>query len=321
MRQVRRLIFSVRYAHSSRSWPSRHSLAPYASSTAIRITEMGECTPASGRTPGMRRPVRTMTRPSICLRRIPFGLPTSPEPSGAIVAALMPKPSCLRAAAASRTHWFRVLRRSSSERSKSRILTSRPSTPGSSRRSASRRSSSPVWSPCSTAIVVAGIDRIIWPGPRWTGPWELPQDRAHVSDVAAGGDEISSRVGDDVAFEHPQTTVRSDVEHLPPRNDGDERSIRGHVDSAGAAGVEYQALAASGDGNEGSSVHLDPAAAAFGGVGLEILLGVDMKQDRADRISTEVAGQGSHVQRRPVWVRLDGSRTYPEKRRKDRENG
>ena len=92
MRQVRRLIFSVRKAHSSRSWPSRHSLAPYASSTAIRITEMGAWTPASGRTPGMRRPVRTITRPSTCLRRMAFGLPTSPAPSGVIVAALRPKP-------------------------------------------------------------------------------------------------------------------------------------------------------------------------------------------------------------------------------------
>src|SRR5260370_42230326 len=59
---------------------------------------------------------------------------------------------------------LRVLLRSSSERSKSRFSIVRPFTPGSSRRRASWSSSSPVWSPCSTAMVGAAIDRIIWPG-------------------------------------------------------------------------------------------------------------------------------------------------------------
>jgi len=36
----------------------------------MRITEIGAWTPASGRTPGIRRPVRTITRPSTCFRRI-----------------------------------------------------------------------------------------------------------------------------------------------------------------------------------------------------------------------------------------------------------
>src|SRR5690348_1719283 len=118
---------------------------------------MGACTPASGRTPGMRRPVRTMTRPSICLRRIALGLPTSPEPSGVTVAALIPKPSSRRAAEASITDWLRVRRRSSSERSKFLVSTLNPSTPGSRSRSASLSSSSPVWSPCRTAIVATRL--------------------------------------------------------------------------------------------------------------------------------------------------------------------
>ncbi len=40
--------------------------------------------------PGIRRPVRTMTFPSIARRRIAFGEPTSPLVSGVIVAALSP---------------------------------------------------------------------------------------------------------------------------------------------------------------------------------------------------------------------------------------
>src|SRR5450759_153579 len=119
---------------------------------------MGAWTPASGRTPGIRRPVRTITRPSISLRRMAFGLPTSPLPSGVMVAALIPNPSSRSASAASMTPSLRVLRRSSRERSKLRFSISSPITPGSSKRSASRRSSSPVWSPCSTAMVCGDID-------------------------------------------------------------------------------------------------------------------------------------------------------------------
>jgi len=43
----------------------------------------------------MRRPVRTMTFPPISSRRIRFGEPMSPTPSGVIVAALSPYPSRL----------------------------------------------------------------------------------------------------------------------------------------------------------------------------------------------------------------------------------
>ena len=52
---------SVRNATSSAPSPSRHSFAPYASPTAMRTTEIGACTPPCGITPGIRRPVRTMT--------------------------------------------------------------------------------------------------------------------------------------------------------------------------------------------------------------------------------------------------------------------
>ena len=48
--------------------------------------------PPSGVTPGMRRPVRTITLPSIPSRISRFGLPTSSAPSGVIVAALIPRP-------------------------------------------------------------------------------------------------------------------------------------------------------------------------------------------------------------------------------------
>src|SRR5438445_4546100 len=114
---------------------------------------MRACTPASGRTPGIRRPVRTITRPSICLRRIAFGLPTSPAPSGVMVAAFRPYPCSRSAVAASRTTWFRVSRRRSSERSKSSRSTLKPMTSASSSRTASSSSSSPVWSPCRTTTV------------------------------------------------------------------------------------------------------------------------------------------------------------------------
>ncbi len=49
--------------------------------------------PAIGLTPGRRRPVRTITFPSTASRRIRFGEPTSPRPSGVIVAAFRPKPA------------------------------------------------------------------------------------------------------------------------------------------------------------------------------------------------------------------------------------
>ena len=60
--------------------------------------------------PGMRRPVRTMTLPSISRRRIALGEPTSPLPSGVIVAALRPSPCALHRAPrprARRRFWLR----------------------------------------------------------------------------------------------------------------------------------------------------------------------------------------------------------------------
>ena len=128
--QIRRSIRSVRNATSSSPSPSRHSFAPYASPTAMRTTEIGACTPPSGTTPGMRRPVRTITLPPISSRRIRFGEPTSPAPSGVTVAAFSPKPCSRTAAAASWTTPLLVARRPSSERSKRTKPSSTPITSG-----------------------------------------------------------------------------------------------------------------------------------------------------------------------------------------------
>ena len=156
--QMRRSIRSVRSATSSSPTPSRHSFAPYASPTAMRTTEMGAWTPPSGTTPGMRRPVRTITFPPISSRRIRFGEPTSPAPSGVTVAAFSPKPCSRIAAAASYTTPFWVARRPSSERSKRTKPSSTPMTSGWRVRNASSSSSCPVWSPSRTTIVcTAGI--------------------------------------------------------------------------------------------------------------------------------------------------------------------
>ena len=87
----------------------RHSFAPYASPTAIRTTEIGEWTPPTGSTPGIRRPVRTITLPPISSRRMRFGEPTSSRPSGVIVAALRPSPWAAIARAASCTTAFEGL--------------------------------------------------------------------------------------------------------------------------------------------------------------------------------------------------------------------
>ena len=67
----------------------------------MRTTEIGWWTPATGVTPGIRRPVRMMTLPSTSSRRIRLGEPTSSLPSGVTVAALMPKPAARIASAAS----------------------------------------------------------------------------------------------------------------------------------------------------------------------------------------------------------------------------
>ena len=70
--------------------------------------EIGACAPPSGMTPGIRRPVRTITRPPTSSRRIRFGDPTSSAPSGVTVAAFRPSPCNLIAVAASNTTWFCV---------------------------------------------------------------------------------------------------------------------------------------------------------------------------------------------------------------------
>src|SRR5919108_1286080 len=163
-RQIRRSIRSVRKAASSSPSPSRHSFAPYASPTAIRTTEMGACTPPSGGTPGIRRPVRTITRPPISSRRMRFGEPTSSAPSGVIVAAFSPRPASRTAAAASCTISLGVARREASERSKRGNRSSTPVTSGASTRSASSSNSCPVSSPSSTTIVFPAIRPQLLPG-------------------------------------------------------------------------------------------------------------------------------------------------------------
>ena len=107
----------------------------------MRTTEMGAWIPATGRTPDRRRPVRMITLPPMASRSRAFGLPTSSAPSGVMVAAFRPKPWRTVAAAASKTTWFRVRRRFSSERSWRSISSARPVTAGSITRRASSRSS------------------------------------------------------------------------------------------------------------------------------------------------------------------------------------
>src|SRR3989304_6102745 len=57
----------------------------------MRTTEIGAWTPPIGVTPGMRRPVRTMTLAPISSRRMRLGLPTSSVASGASRAGLRPR--------------------------------------------------------------------------------------------------------------------------------------------------------------------------------------------------------------------------------------
>ena len=83
----------------------------------MRTTEIGACTPLVGLTPGMRRPVRTMTVPSMPVLKMALGEPTSSGSSGVTVAAFMPNPVSLMAAAASCTTSLSVARRFSSDRS------------------------------------------------------------------------------------------------------------------------------------------------------------------------------------------------------------
>src|SRR5919112_246730 len=122
----------------------------------MRTTAIGWKTPETGpTTPGIRRPVRTITLPPTASRRIRLGEPTSSLPSGVTVAALIPKPAARIAAAASLTHAFCVSRRRASERSWCSSSSAAPQTSGSSTRIACSSSSWPVSSPSSTTILSA----------------------------------------------------------------------------------------------------------------------------------------------------------------------
>src|SRR5918994_506093 len=119
----------------------------------MRTTEIGWCTPETGpTTPGIRRPVRTMTLPSTSSRRMRLGEPTSSLPSGVTVAALIARPASRIARAASVTHAFALSRRRSSERSWCSSSTGSPVSSGSSTRMACSSSSCPVSSPSRTTM-------------------------------------------------------------------------------------------------------------------------------------------------------------------------
>ena len=118
-----------------------------------------------GVTPGIRRPVRMMTLPSISSRRIRFGLPTSSAPSGVIVAAFSPNRDSRIAFAASMTTSFLVVRRFSSERSKCSTSTGTWVTLGSITLSACSSSSWPVSSPSRTVIFSSSIGASTLDGP------------------------------------------------------------------------------------------------------------------------------------------------------------
>ena len=59
----------------------------------MRTIEIGTWTPASGATPGMRRPVRMITVPPTCFAQDAIGRANVVLPSGVIVAAFRPSPA------------------------------------------------------------------------------------------------------------------------------------------------------------------------------------------------------------------------------------
>ena len=84
----------------------------------MRTTMIGVLVPTTGGvTPGMRRPVRTMTEPPIPSRNRRLGEPTPPISGGVTVAALSPSPASTMAAAATRTTSLLVFRRFSKDMS------------------------------------------------------------------------------------------------------------------------------------------------------------------------------------------------------------
>ena len=72
----------------------------------MRTMLIGALTPAIPATPGMRWPVRRITRPPTRSRSSAFGLPTSERSVGVTVAAFSPKPDARIASAASTTTAF-----------------------------------------------------------------------------------------------------------------------------------------------------------------------------------------------------------------------
>ena len=120
----------------------------------MRTTAIGWCTPAIGVTPGMRRPVRMITLPSIASRRMRFGRADVVAPSGVTVAALMPE--ARRRASRPRPRGRPRCRSRAGSRATGRSARARsasPTTSGSSTRSACSSSSCPVSSPSRTMIV------------------------------------------------------------------------------------------------------------------------------------------------------------------------
>src|SRR5713226_1683639 len=191
-----------------------------------------------------------------------------------MVAAFSPKPSSRSASAASVTTWLRVLRRSSSDRSKSRVPTFKPTTPGSRILSASFRSSSPVWSPCSTAIVV-GIARMIWPRSFEPGPGfvrRLGQHRADVCRVARPADDQAG-----VAVDLDIAGVQPDA--FPVHAGENDVAVADHQDSVGPdvlrarpSGVDGHGVAVPGDVQGQAPFDQELGGAVLQGVGLVVLL-------------------------------------------------
>src|SRR5918996_6056238 len=163
----------------------------------MRTTEIGACAPPSGTTPGMRRPVRTITWPPISSRRIRFGLPTSSFPSGVMVAALRPRPCSRIVRAASKTTRFPVSRLEARERSKRGSSSSKPTASGARTLTASSNNSCPVSSPSSTTIVRVSTTASVVSS-HATGGTLAAVEFDHVSKIYPDGTRAVNAMGLDV---------------------------------------------------------------------------------------------------------------------------
>ena len=153
----------------------------------MRTTEIGAWTPPSGTTPGMRRPVRTITLPPISSRRIRFGRADVVGALGRDRRRLQAEPGL--AHRRGRLVHDLVLASRGGSRARGRSAASSSSSPitsGASTRSASSSSSCPVSSPSSTTIVFVVHRRRMLPAPSGTRlAWHEEEDGD--ARVASGG--------------------------------------------------------------------------------------------------------------------------------------